>query len=102
MTMKENKMVVGVMKLELRLPQAHSLKEKRGQLKRMLNQLKSSYNVSAAEVSNNDLWQDAVIGITLVGNETAFINSAMDQILNYVEGLDFGQLINQQIEIIHV
>jgi hypothetical protein len=100
--MKENKMVVGVLKIELRLAQVHSLKEKRGQVKRMLNSIRSTYHVSAAEVSNNDLWQDAVLGITVVGNETAFVNSCLDQILNYVEDLDCGELVGQQMEIIHL
>jgi len=100
--MKENKMVVGVLKIELRLPQVHSLKEKRGQLKKLLNSIRATYHVSAAEVSNNDLWQDAVIGITVVGNESSFINSVLDQILNYVEGLDCGEIINQQTELIHL
>jgi hypothetical protein len=100
--MKENKMVVGVLKIELRLPEVHSLKEKRGPVKRMINQIRSKYNVSVAEVGNNDVWQDAVIGITMSGNDASFINSCLDQIINYVEGMDFGQLINQQIEIIHI
>jgi len=99
--MKENKMVVGVLKFELRMPEVHSLKEKRGRVKRVINQICSTYNAAAAEVDKNDLWQETVIGVTLVGNESAFINSCLDQILNFVEGMDAGEMINQEIEIIH-
>ena len=99
--MKENKMVVGVLRIELRLPDVHSLKEKRGKIKRVINQIKSTYNAAAAEVDKNDVWQEAVIGVTLVGNESAFINSCLDQIINFVEGMDAGVLIDQEIEIVH-
>jgi len=94
-------MVVGVLKIEFRFPEAHSLKEKRSRLKRVINQLQAHYNVSVAEVGKNDLWQSAVIGITLVGNDGKFVNSCLDQILNFVEGLDAGELVSQEMEIVH-
>lgn len=99
--MKENKMVVGVLRIDLRLPEVHSLKEKRGKIKRIINRIQSTYNASVAEVDKNDAWQETVIGVTLVGNESAFINSCLDQILNFVEGMDAGELIDQEIEIVH-
>jgi uncharacterized protein len=100
--MKENKMVVGVLRLELRLAEVHSLKEKRGRVKRVINQIRSTYNASAAEVDKNDIWQEAVIGVTVVGNETNFVNSCLDQILNFVENLGLGELTGQELEIIHI
>jgi len=95
-------MVVGVLRIEFRLPEAHSLKEKRGALKRAINRIRSEYNVSVAEVGKNDLWQNAEIGITMVGNQGGFVNSCLDQILNYVENLGLGEIINQEMEIIHL
>jgi uncharacterized protein len=99
--MKENKMAVGVLRIELRLPDVHSLKEKRGRIKRVINQIKTTYNASAAEVDKNDLWQETVIGVSVVGNDSAFVNSCLDQILNFVENMDAGVLVDQEIEIIH-
>ncbi len=94
-------MVVGVLRIELRLPEVHSLKEKRGEVKWLINRVRTTYNVSVAEVAENDLWQKAVIGITLVGNEGGFVNSCLDQILNFVEDLGVGEVIDQEMEIIH-
>ncbi len=94
-------MVVGVLRVQLRLPQVHSLKEKRGEVKWLINRVRTTYNVSVAEVEENDLWQKAVIGITLVGNEGGFVNSCLDQILNFIEDLGVGELIDQEMEIIH-
>lgn len=94
-------MVVGVLRVKLRLPQVHSLKEKRGEVKWLINRVRTAYNVSVAEVEENDLWQKAVIGITLVGNEGGFVNSCLDQILNFIEDLGVGELIDQEMEIIH-
>lgn len=94
-------MVVGILRVEFRLPQVHSLKEKRGILKRAFNRIRSEYNVSVAEVGKNDLWQSAEIGISLVGNQGSFVNSCLDQIANYIENLGVGEITNQEMEIIH-
>ncbi len=89
------------MRIELRIPQAHSLKEKRGVLKRAINRIRSEYNVSVAEVGKNDLWQSAEIGITVIGNQGDFVNSCLDQILDFVENLGVGEIVDQEMEIVH-
>jgi hypothetical protein len=94
-------MVVGVLSIEFHIPSAHSLKEKRGELKRAIARIKAAYNVSVAEVGKNELWQSAELGITLVGNEGGFVNSCLDQVLKFVEGLRIGEIVNHRMEIVH-
>ncbi len=52
---------------ELRLPSVHSLKEKRGVLKKLLNIIRRDYNVSASEVDHHDYWQSTLIAVVAVG-----------------------------------
>lgn len=73
------------MLLELRLPYCHSLKEKRSIVKKIIAKIRQKYNVSIAEVKNNDLWQMASVGISIVSNDKAFVERAMETIIKYIE-----------------
>ncbi|MCA1670269.1 MAG: DUF503 domain-containing protein [Thermomicrobia bacterium] len=57
-------MIVGVARITLELPGAHSLKEKRSVVKSLLARLQNRFNVSAVEVAAQDTLGIAVIGIT--------------------------------------
>jgi uncharacterized protein YlxP (DUF503 family) len=80
---------------------AHSLKEKRKVLKSIKDRL-SRMNVSVAEVDDNDKWQASTLGITLVSNEVAFINSVIDKIIKGIEAGGEVELLASRIEIIHI
>jgi uncharacterized protein YlxP (DUF503 family) len=77
---------VGIARLTLYLPQSHSLKEKRMVLRRVKDRLKNKFNVAVAEVEDNDVWQRAVLGLAVVGNERRFVESALDEVIRFVRG----------------
>jgi len=95
-------MVVGLLKISMFIPENASLKGKRKVVKSLLGRLKSRFNVSVAEVEDNDLWQRAGLGVTLVGNDRRFVNSALDKVLDYVERETEAEVIESNIEIINV
>ena len=94
-------MVVGVCRITLVIHDNQSLKGKRQVLKSILEKVKNRFNVSIAEVADNDLWQRAVIGISAVGNDKAFINSTIDKALNMIEGLHLAEIIDHDVEYIN-
>lgn len=94
-------MVIGACELRLMIIGAHSLKEKRKVLKSIKDRL-SRMNVSVAEVDDNDKWQASTLGITLVSNEVAFINSVIDKIIKGIEAGGEVELLASRIEIIHI
>jgi uncharacterized protein YlxP (DUF503 family) len=55
-------------------------------LRRVKDRTKQKFNVSCAEVEDNDLWQRAVLGLCLVGNERKFVESALDEVIRFVRG----------------
>lgn len=57
-----------LIEIELYLPTCHSLKEKRGVIKPLLNAIRRDYNVSIAEVDAHDVWQSAVLAAVCIGN----------------------------------
>ncbi len=61
-------MNAGIGKIKLHLPATHSLKEKRRILKSIISRLRNQFNVSVAEVDDQDLWQLATLGVSCVGN----------------------------------
>ena len=52
-------MVLGILRVELFLPENGSLKEKRHLIRSIKDKVRSSLNVSVAEVDHHDLWQRA-------------------------------------------
>ncbi|HLC15919.1 MAG TPA: DUF503 domain-containing protein [Thermodesulfovibrionia bacterium] len=93
-------MYVGLLSLELYLPEAYSLKSKRFILKSLKDRIKNKFNVSVAEVDYMDLWQRSVIGIACVGNETKIINQTLDKILALVQNTASIDFIDSKMEIL--
>jgi uncharacterized protein YlxP (DUF503 family) len=78
-------MIVGVARITLTLPAVHSLKEKRGVLKSLLARLQNRFNVSAAEVGENDNWGTAVIGITCASTSVRHADEMLASAVRFIE-----------------
>ncbi len=85
-------MFVGVLRLTLHLPSPGSLKSKRHLVRSAIDRVKAKFNVSIAEVGDNDLWQRSVIGVTAVGNDHAFVNESLDKVADFVASMHGGQI----------
>jgi uncharacterized protein len=83
---------VGVLRLTLHLPEPGSLKSKRHLLRSAIDRVKARFNVSVAEVADNDLWQRSVVGVAAVGNDHAFVNETLDKVADFVAGVHGGSL----------
>ena len=94
-------MVVGICQLDIFIHGNDSLKGKRQILRQVIERTKNKFNVSIAEVGDNDLWQRAKIGIAVVGNDTRFVNSSLDTIKSFIENLTIVEVLNADWEIIH-
>lgn len=93
--------MLGLLTIHLHLPGCASLKEKRGRLKPLLNQLHKKFNVSVAEMERQDMWQEAVIACALVNSDAAQLQRSLQMVLKWVEGnWPDGDVIDEKIEII--
>lgn len=95
-------MVVGILKITLIIPGNSSLKGKRKVIKSLLDKLRSKFNLAAAEVEDNDLWQKAGLGLALVGNDRRFINSSMDKVLDFIYRTSDAEIVDSDSEIINI
>jgi uncharacterized protein YlxP (DUF503 family) len=95
-------MVAGLGIITFRLHDFHSLKGKRNIVKSIITRLRNNFNVSVAEVGSNDIYQKAVIGFALVGNNRKVINSKIDKVFNFADELNLAEIINSEMEIINL
>ncbi len=94
-------MVVGIGIITFKLNDCHSLKGKRGVIKAVISQLRNHFNISVAEVGLNDVYQRALIGFSVVGNDRSIINSKIDKIFNLADELGLAEVVNTEMEIIN-
>jgi uncharacterized protein YlxP (DUF503 family) len=95
-------MVVGICQLDLRLPENHSLKGKRHVLRKLTDRVRHRFNVAISEVGDNDLWQRAQIGICVVSNDRRHINSSLDKVIDFIEGMRLVEVVRSDLEILTV
>jgi len=94
--------VVGVCQVDLLIPGNASLKGKRKVLRKIIDRVKNRYNISISEIGDNDLWQRSQLGLSVVGNDSRHINSSLDKIINFIDGMNVAEIIRSEIEIINI
>ena len=93
-------MLVGTAQIELHLPGALSLKEKRFILKSLKTRIRNQFNVSVAEIDYQDKCQRSLLGIACVSNEQRFIEQTIQKVQKLIEYDDRAEIIRQLIEIL--
>jgi uncharacterized protein len=91
-------MIVGICTIELYLPDNGSLKDKRQVLKSLKDRLKRRFNVSIAEVDDQELWQKTVMGVACVGNRKVYVNEVLDKVLGAIRGNPRVEIIDYRLE----
>ena len=80
-------MHVGVSKITLRLPENQSLKGKRRVISSLFSRIHNKFNVSIAEVEDNDNHHLLTLGVTCVSNDSRHANEVLSHVVYYVETL---------------
>ncbi len=93
-------MIVGLLTLDLHIPEANSLKSKRQVIKSLIERIKNKFNVSVSEVDAQNLWQRSIIGIAFVANETVIINKVFEKIRTQVINTHTVELIDSTMEML--
>ena len=70
---------------EFIIPTAHSLKEKRAVLQRMLTRTKQKFNVSISELDHQDVWQRTCIGIVAIASDKLAAERELQHAIRYLE-----------------
>ena len=95
-------MNVGALRVRLRLPENQSLKGKRKILKSITSQVSNKFNVSIAEVDDQDLWQVATLGVSCVSNDGRHANEVLSHVMDFIESIrSDAEVLDYEIEILH-
>lgn len=93
-------MPVGLLTLDINLPESRSLKDKRQVLRILKDRLRKRFNVAVAELEHQDVWQRAVIGVVTLADQPGFVEQSLRAVLQDSE-LQLGRyLVDHQLEIL--
>jgi uncharacterized protein YlxP (DUF503 family) len=90
-------MIVGVLSVELLIPYAQSLKDKRMVLRSIKDRLKK-FNVAVAEVEHQDAWQRAGLGIVAISTTTDHVDRELAKVADEIERVEPGLITRTEIE----
>jgi uncharacterized protein len=95
-------MVLAYAVFDIHLPGCRGLKEKRMVVKSLKTRIRNEFEVSAAEVGDQDLLQRAQLGVAAVGPDQEPLDALLQHILRFVEENLDGELLDYTNEFIHV
>ena len=91
-------MTIGLCLVEIFLPAARSLKDKRQVLRSVMERLRNRHNVSVAEVEHQDLWQRAEIAIAAVASSRKPLDALFQGIVREIEAGIPGHVVRHDID----
>ncbi|MBM2826318.1 MAG: hypothetical protein HW403_382 [Dehalococcoidia bacterium] len=94
-------MHIGVCLIRLHLPANASLKGKRQVVNSITSRVKNRFNVSIAEVEDQDLWQSLVLGISCVSNEHSHAQEVISKVVDFIQDLRLdADMYDCQVEVL--
>jgi len=91
---------IGLLQLDLLLPEANSLKDKRRIIKSLKDRLHNRFNCSVAETEHQDVWRRSRIAVCIVGGDASHVNSQLSSIVAFVERNSGAVLADYRIEML--
>jgi uncharacterized protein len=93
-------MPVGLLTLEIFIPDAHSLKDKRQVLRSLKDRLRARFNVAVAELDHQDTWQRAQVGVVILSNDAAHLEQSLQAVFAEAENLLGRDLVDHNLEVL--
>ena len=92
-------MIVGTLRVEVHIPRALSLKDKRSAVKSLKEQGRGRFNVSIAELDPNEKWQRASLGIATIGGDRSHVEGCLREVADWMRGNPLIELIRVEQEV---
>jgi uncharacterized protein YlxP (DUF503 family) len=94
-------MNAGICRIKLHLSGSQSLKDKRRIVKSITSRLRSQYNISIAEVDDQDLWQLVTLGIACVSNKNHHVDETLSKVMSFIaKNYPELEIVDQDVEIL--
>jgi uncharacterized protein YlxP (DUF503 family) len=92
-------MMIGTLQVEMLLPGAFSLKDKRFVLQSLKQKIRSGFNVSVAEVDYQEKWQRSVLAFACVSAERKGIDSLFERLMNALDSETRVEVVDRRVEV---
>ena len=92
--------VIALLTIDIHIPHAQSLKDKRMVLRRLKDRLRSKFNVSVSEVDHQDLWQRSQMSVVTVGSDNEYVRQTLALALEEAERSAPECVVQGNIEIV--
>ena len=93
-------MTVGTLEIVLLIRESHSLKSRRRVIRSLVDRIRSRYGVAVADVSEEDLWQQAVLGVAAVSNDGRHVDEVLMNVLRFVRSDPRAEVIDHKLDIV--
>ncbi|MGB5824044.1 MAG: DUF503 domain-containing protein [Proteocatella sp.] len=87
-------MIIAIGTVKIHTPWVHSLKEKRMVVKSICAKVRNKFNVSIAEIDEQDIHQITVLGFAGIAGDKAQGDSIIDNVINFIESSTEGAIIS--------
>jgi uncharacterized protein YlxP (DUF503 family) len=95
-------MSIGLLRVRVRLPENHSLKGKRRVLKSIATQVRNKFNVSIAEVEDQDLWQLATLGIVCLSTDRRHADQTLSKVMEFISSIrGDAEILDYEVEFLN-
>lgn len=91
-------MIIGCCYIKFYLHESRSLKEKRRVVRAIKDRLKNNFNVSVAEVGDQDNWQSLHIGISAVGSDRPYMDGLVTKVVDAIDRMNLAEITNCKTE----
>lgn len=92
-------MLVALERFDLKIPGCTSLKQKRHVVKALTNAIRSTFNVSVAEVDHQDLWQRATLAVAAAGAQDYHVRRVMREVETFVQAWGGVELLTAELSL---
>ena len=93
-------MPIGLLTLEIYIPDARSLKDKRQVLRSLKDRLRRKFNIAIAELDHQETWQRALVGVVTISADTRHLEASLDKVAGESERLLGRDLVSSTVEVI--
>lgn len=91
-------MHVGILQVHLHVPDSQSLKDKRRIIRGLLDRVRTRFEVAAAEVEDQDVWQSSVVGFACVSNDARHAATVMEKVLAWIRDCPAARVLEHELE----
>ena len=95
-------MVIGCCSIKLYLHGNNSLKGKRRLIRAIKDRLKNDFNVSVAEVGDQDIWQSLHIGISAVGSDRPYMDGLLIKVVDAIDTMNLAEMVDCKTETLNM